>query len=401
MNFISKAFSAVVEYLAFSNLVKALFIVFAIATIGYLIGRISIKGIELGTAGVLLVALVFGHFGAYAAELQPYFKMVGNFGLILFVTSVGFIAGPKFFRNFKINFKSYVPLGIIIILSGALTCLAIIKLTNVPTDIVVGMMSGSLTSTPGLGAAQEIATTMGRVAEDATVGYGIAYPFGVVGVVLFVQLMPKLLKTDMAAERAQYEAVATAGEGKKKKLIDIDPFGFFQLSLAIVLGIILAYIKIPLPGGTQFSLGTSGGPLIVGILFGHFGNIGKINIRVSKGVLETLRELGLCLFLLNAGLGGGAGFVEKLVTYGFMLFVYGALMTIIPMIIGFVIAKYVFKLSMFNSLGSICGGMTSTPALGTLVRVAGTDDVASAYAATYPFALVCVVLACQFLGMYL
>jgi putative transport protein len=69
------------------------------------------------------------------------------------------------------------------------------------------------------------------------------------------------------------------------------------------------------------------------------------------------------------------------------------------MFVGYFFARKVLKLDILNTLGSICGGMTSTPALGSLIRVAGTDDVASAYAATYPFALVCVVLACQFIGM--
>ena len=86
---------------------------------------------------------------------------------------------------------------------------------------------------------------------------------------------------------------------------------------------------------------------------------------------------------------------------GLLLFVYGALMTLIPMLLGYVFASKVLKLSLFNTLGSICGGMTSTPALGTLIRVTETDDVASAYAATYPVALVFVVLACQFIGIFL
>ena len=75
-------------------------------------------------------------------------------------------------------------------------------------------------------------------------------------------------------------------------------------------------------------------------------------------------------------------------------------MTILPMFAGYFFAAKVLKLSVHNSLGSICGGMTSTPALGTLIRVAGTDDVASAYAATYPVALVMVVLASQFIGIF-
>ena len=73
------------------------------------------------------------------------------------------------------------------------------------------------------------------------------------------------------------------------------------------------------------------------------------------------------------------------------------IMTIVPMIIGYLFAKYVLKLSLLNNLGSITGGMTSTPALGTLISTAGTENVASAYAATYPVALISVVLVSQFL----
>ena len=80
-----------------------------------------------------------------------------------------------------------------------------------------------------------------------------------------------------------------------------------------------------------------------------------------------------------------------------MYFVYGAIMTIVPLIVGFLFAKYVLKLSLLNNLGSITGGMTSTPALGTLINTAGTEEVASAYAATYPIALIAVVLVSQFL----
>ena len=72
-------------------------------------------------------------------------------------------------------------------------------------------------------------------------------------------------------------------------------------------------------------------------------------------------------------------------------------MTLLPMIVGFIFAKYVLKMHLLNILGSITGGMTSTPALGTLINIAGTEDVASAYAATYPIALIAVVLVSQFL----
>ena len=376
----------------FSN---TLMMVFLIAVIGYLVGSIKIKGLELGTAGILLVALVFGHFGVEIPSL------VRELGLICFVTSVGFIAGPKFFRNFKVKATSYILLGIIIIASGALTCALVIKVFGIPADISTGMMAGALTSTPGLAAALEATGS-----DAASVGYGIAYPFGVVGVVLFVQLIPKILKTDMAAERAKFEAAANVEvedyhKTKKESLFYADSMGFFPFSLAIALGIILAKIEIKLPGGGIFALGTSGGPLIAGLILGHFGRIGKLSVKVEKHVLECLREFGLALFLLGAGAQAGAGFVEILQEHGVLLFVYGALMTLIPMLLGYVFAAKVLKLSIFNTLGSICGGMTSTPALGTLIRVTETDDVASAYAATYPVALVMVVLACQFIGIFL
>ncbi len=378
-----------------SVLGNTLMIVFLVAVIGYLVGSIKIRGVELGTAGVLLVALVFGHFGFKVPDL------VRELGLICFVTSVGFIAGPKFFRNFKINARSYILLGVIIIAAGVLTTIGIIELAGVPSDISVGMMSGALTSTPGLAAAIDATGS-----ANASVGYGIAYPFGVVGVVLFVQLVPKFLKTDMAAERARFEAAQNVGDEefhktKKEELFYADSMGFFPFALAIVLGIILAKIVIPLPGGAEFSLGTSGGPLIAGLILGHFGKIGRLSMKVEKHVLECLREFGLALFLIGAGVEAGAGFVEILREEGLVLFIYGALITLIPMLVGYFFAAKVLKLSLFNSLGSICGGMTSTPALGTLIRVTETDDVASAYAATYPVALVFVVLGCQFIGIFL
>ena len=366
-----------------------LMLIFTILVLGYALGRITICGLDLGTAGVLLVALVFGHFGIVIPDI------VGDLGLICFVTAVGYIAGPKFFRNIKANAKSYILIGLVTILSGALVCVAVIKLFNVPTDICVGLMSGALTSTPGLAAAKEAAGV------NAAVGYGIAYPFGVVGVVLFVQLIPRILKTDMDAERAKFTAAATVSTEKKeeKKRIAIDEFGFFAFALAIILGIILAKISIPLPGGGKFALGTSGGPLLAGLVLGHFGHIGPVDIRPNTNMLKHIREFGLALFLLGAGLEGGAGFVEVLQEQGVMLFVYGALMTTVPMFAAYFFAAKVLKLSVFNSLGSICGGMTSTPALGTLIRVTKTDDVAAAYAATYPFALILVVLCCQFIGI--
>lgn len=379
----------------FTFLNTPLICVFTIAAIGYLIGGIKIKGIEIGTAGVLLTALVFGHF---QFEVPSF---VNDIGIALFVTSVGFIAGPKFFRNFLKNAKSYVLLGLLVILIGAAFCIATIFISGgkVTPSLAVGLLTGALTSTPGLAAAKEAATAISsEAASQAATGYGIAYPFGVIGVVLFVQLMPKILKADMTEERRKFEA-ANSVEIKSYtgKLFRCDPYGFTALALAITLGVMLGKVSIPLPGGAHFSLGTSGGPLVTGLLFGHFAHIGRLDITVKKDVLNTMREFGLAMFLIAAGIKGGQSFVSVLKEQGVMLFIYGAMMTLLPMIVSYVFARYALKLNLFNSLGSICGGMTSTPALGTLISVTGTDDVATAYAATYPIALVFIVLAAQFI----
>ena len=113
---------------------NTLLAVVLIAALGYFVGGIKIKGIELGTAGVLLVALVFGHFGVEIPSI------VRNLGLACFVCSVGFIAGPKFFRDFKANAKSYILLGFAIILSGALTCVLVSKIGGIRPELAVGLL---------------------------------------------------------------------------------------------------------------------------------------------------------------------------------------------------------------------------------------------------------------------
>ena len=297
-------------------------------------------------------------------------------------------------------------------LAGALTCAGCFFIgrgaESDPKEFVamlVGILSGSLTSTPAFSAAK--ATVLPEYESAVTVGHGIAYLFGVIGVVLFVQLIPKLSKADMEHERSLLHGAGTEGEGTEgkkapDKLFSLDKFGIGVFALAAALGVVIGAIRIPLSGkglsGTTFSLTTTGGALIVSLLFGHFRRIGRLNITPDKKTLEVFRETGLMLFLIGAGIAGGAKFVEY---FKAVYFLYGVAMTVIPMIIGFVFAKFVLKLSLLNNLGSITGGMTSTPALGTLINVAGTDDVASAYAATYPIALIAVVLASQFLILLL
>lgn len=385
---------------------NSLLAIFLILLLGYLLGAVSVKGMSLGTSGILLVALVFGHFGITIPAV------VKNFGLAIFVGSVGMIAGPIFFRNFKKKVYAFLTLGVLIVVIGGLVTIGLGKLLNVSFDLSIGIFTGALTSTPGLAAATEAtASVLASRASDASslasVGYGIAYPFGVVGVVLFVQLYPKLVGCNVAEEAKQLSEslrgkdnadAENGGSEGEKQYLSLEPFGILPLALTVVFGILLGSVKFPLPGGMSFSLGTAGGPLFIGLIMGHFGHIGPFSLSPASSTLKVMRELGLCLFLLGAGTEAGTGFVEVLMAQGVKLFLFGILVTLIPMILACLTARFM-KLDTLTTLGSVCGGMTSTPALGALVSSCGTDDVAASYAATYPFALICVVLGAQILAL--
>lgn len=401
------------EYLGITlgALLTTLFVVFVIVVLGFLLGGIKIKGISLGTAGVLLVAIIAGvifylcgdengetvlavggkEIAFWNDGISSTFSLISNLGTVMFVTAVGLIAGPKFFRSFNKSMISYVVMGAAIVLTGVVITVVLAWIDpNMSIAMGTGLLSGSLTSTPAFGAAKESA---GAAAGEVTAGYGIGYLYGVLGVVLFVQVMPKILKVDIAKERESFVAANTVripDDGKKR--FEIDEFGFFPFFVTVVLGLLIGCVKIPIGGSNYFSFGSSGGTLIAGLIVGHFGHFGKIDMRVSKQTLNFFRELGLVLFLVGAGVPGGVKFVSA---FDWIYIVYGIIMATVPMVLGFILGKFVFKLSIFNNLGSITGGMTSTPALGSLISVAGTDDVSSAYAATYPFALVLIVVSCN------
>ena len=390
--------------------------IFVITALGYLLGRVNVKGVSLGTAGVFLVAIAFGcactfipkdwvivgslHLDAGVGNTAYYKSVIQNVGLVMFVGSVGFIAGPKFFRDLKKNFKTYILMGIVIILVGTAVAVALTFFSPYGSDFWSGILSGALTSTPGYSAAQEAVALKGMEDTLVTIGHAIAYPFGVIGVVLFVQLLPKFLKADMAYERSLLspEIMQMSEKKAEKKLFKCDDLGFGALAIALVAGLVLGAVKIPLFPGATFSLGTTGGVLIMCLVFGHFGRIGKLSMEVPASTLKVMKELGLMLFLIGAGVDGGVNLISAVGNdLGIILwgFIGGAVMTLLPMIVGFFLGGKVLKLPLLNNLGSITGGMTSTPALGTLISTAETEDVAGAYASTYPIALVLIVLACN------
>ena len=162
---------------------------FLIIALGYILGKIKIKGISLDVSAVIFVALIFGHYGV---QVPIDFQYIG---LVLFIFTIAIQAGPGFVQSFRKQGRSLMTLTLVLILSALFVSLLLSKLFDVDMVVGIGLLSGALTSTPGLAVA--IDSTNSTL---ASIGYGIAYPFGVIGVILFVRLYPKITRVNLARE---------------------------------------------------------------------------------------------------------------------------------------------------------------------------------------------------------
>jgi putative transport protein len=180
-------------------LAEQMLVLFAILAIGSLIGQWSWRGISLGTAGVLFVALVFGHFGMKVP------KEIMDLGLLLFVYAVGITAGPRFFRTFRRHGVQFVVIALVTIMVGALATLGVTYFFKLPYDLAAGLFAGSLTCTPALAAGVDvIERIVPGGSANVSVGYGIAYPFSMISVVLLIQLLPKILRRNLRSEEKHW-----------------------------------------------------------------------------------------------------------------------------------------------------------------------------------------------------
>ena len=168
--------------------------------LGALLGRVSFRGLSLGTSGVIFVALAIGHFG-YSVP-----NSAGLLGLVIFVYCLGISAGPRFFRMFREHASALAIVGATMIVAAVATTWAFAYTVGLPADLAAGIFAGALTSTPALAAAAESLPPDSQLA----VGFGIAYPFGAIGVVLFVQLAPRFLQQKPNEQDAEESAVAAS-----------------------------------------------------------------------------------------------------------------------------------------------------------------------------------------------
>jgi putative transport protein len=181
-------------------LAEQMFVLFLILAIGSWIGQVKIKKVSLGAAGVLFVGLVFGHFG-YSVP-----KPIMDLGLLLFVYAVGLQAGMRFFRTFRRQGIQFVVIGVTSVTAGAIAVGLIAKWVGLSFDLAAGLYSGALTCTPALAAAIDTVNRLGvGDAAAVSVGYGIAYPFSMIGVVVLIQVLPKLLRRDLRAEEVRWK----------------------------------------------------------------------------------------------------------------------------------------------------------------------------------------------------
>jgi putative transport protein len=519
------------------------FALFVIITFGFLLGRIKIRGISLDISAVIFVALFFGHFGVVIpADFQ---KM----GLVLFLFTIGLQAGPGFFESFKEKGRNLIGMALVLIFSAGVITLLASYFLGISKEISAGLLTGALTSTPGLAAAIDVTQS-----PLASIGYGIAYPFGVIGVIVFVRLLPKLTGSSIKKADEEYEnavksqhpeivwgffkvdnesvvgksigelrvrymtnavisrvmhndnafspnpstilnkgdiikAVGTEGALKRVRLligpktdieipkskkfdvravlvtnhevvnmtlaelnlhgtyganitrirragIDLVPtpqsrmkfgdklvlacakenmdqvervFGndnkrlsdtdFLPISLGIVLGVLVGKINLSF-GSFSFSPGLSGGVLLIALILGRIGKTGPILWTMTGAANNLLRQLGLLLFLAAVGTGAGSQLVDTFNEFGMKLFIAGAAITLLPMIIGTLYAKYVLKMDILTLLGAITGSMTSTPGLAAIDSMTRTNASAVAYATVYPAAMVIVIIVVQLLGLF-
>lgn len=176
------------------------------AFIGVLVGKIEVKKVKMGIAGVLFTGLLFAHFGAQINSDVLHFMR--EFGLILFVYAIGIEVGPRFFSTFRSEGLKLNLIAISVVVLGFVTAYLIYYFADVPAAVITGIMSGAVTNTPGLGAVQQVLTECGKT-QDAAIagmGYAVAYPFGVLGVIITMMLVRFFFRISIKKESEEYNA---------------------------------------------------------------------------------------------------------------------------------------------------------------------------------------------------
>ncbi len=528
-----------------------------VIALGLYLGRFKIKGVSIGSTWILFVGIILSHFGLRSNPTVLAFMK--DFGLILFVFSIGLQVGPGFFASFRKGGVRLNLLAMTMILLAVVITVAIHLITGESLFTMTGVMSGAVTNTPGLGAAQQTLADSGTAAASASTlasAYAVAYPIGVLGVIFLLILSKSMFKIDLKHEQEQLEKDQDAGEKARRmhcqvsnpaiygktlaevaevihgnfvvsrilhdgeilvpgpetvfhqgdKLLivtdnnDVDavrmvfgeevpmhhgdwlkmdshmvtrrlsitkptltgkriselgfrhkynvtatrvirsgielvarPALILQMGdsiqvvgteedinrvakivgnkpetlshpnlvpvfMGIAVGVIFGSIPITIPGIPQpVKLGLAGGPLIIAILLGHFGPKLKITTYTTVSANMMIREIGISFFMAAVGIDAGKTFVSSITSGGYWWILYGALITIIPVLAVILLSRLVFKLNFYEICGLVSGGTTDPAVLSFSQNLYGTDYASVNYATVYPLSMFMRVLVAQLL----
>ena len=194
------------------TLAHTIFVLALVITVGILLGKIKIGGVSLGTTWILFVGIAASHFGM---TIDPgVLSFIKEFGLILFVFSIGLQVGPGFFSSFKNGGMRLVGLASLIVGLGVATAYALHLATDTPIPTMVGILSGAVTNTPGLGAAQQAYSDASGINDPSiALGYAVAYPLGVIGIIFSMIFIRYALRIRFEKED---EALAAMSNEHKK-----------------------------------------------------------------------------------------------------------------------------------------------------------------------------------------
>jgi len=202
-------------------------------------------------------------------------------------------------------------------------------------------------------------------------------------------------KVMVVGEKEGVQSVGKLLGNNEKKLSDTD---FFPIAMGIVLGVLFGKINISFSDTLSFSPGLTGGILIVALVLSAIGKTGPIIWSMSPSANQLLRQLGLLLFLAEVGTSAGTNLVSTFQESGWMMFGVGAIITLVPMIIAVIFGYFIFKISLLDLLGTITGGMTSTPGLAAADSMTDSNIPSVAYATVYPIAMVFLILFIQIIA---
>ncbi len=408
-------FDWLTELLTASDVGHILVIIALTIVLGMALGKLKICGISLGATWVLLIGIVISHFGMHYPEALfhdehnvPHFinphvlGFVRDFGLILFVYSVGLRSGKGFFAAFKQGGVKLNVLAVAVIACNVLVALAIHYVTKLDIPTTVGVLSGAVTNTPGLGAAQTVCKTLELDENILASAYAAAYPLAVLGVIFTIVGLRMAFRVNTSQPASNLDA-KTGGQASAQAQQPIPTrVPILQIFAGIFFGVMLGSIPLSIPGIPQpLKLGLAGGPLVVALILGAYGEKLHFPTPISPNMLSFMADIGNCLFMACVGLKAGETFVDTLTNGGLNWVWYGVLITVIPLATIGVIAYKACKVDYFTLAGMLSGCMTNPPGLAYSMTAYNDPRVSVGYATVYPLTMFLRIMTAQLLILFL